>query len=89
MVLIVLSGMRVWSRLIGYSPYPNLESDIFPREPGSFQGCPGDTVVKNLPAKQGTRVRSLGREDSLEKEMAPHSRILAWETPWREKPGGL
>ena len=38
---------------------------------------------------QETRVRSLGREDPLEKEMATHSSILAWETPWREEPGGL
>jgi len=38
---------------------------------------------------QETRVRSLGREDPLEKEMATHSSILAWETLWREKPGGL
>ena len=38
---------------------------------------------------QETQVLSLGREDSLEKEMATHSYILAWETPWTEKPGGL
>ena len=36
-----------------------------------------------------TRVRSLGREDPLEKEMATHSSILAWEIPWMEEPGGL
>ena len=35
------------------------------------------------------RVRSLGREDPLEKEMATHSSILAWEIPQREEPGGL
>ena len=35
------------------------------------------------------RVRSLGREDPLEKEMATHSSILAWEIPWTEEPGGL
>ena len=35
------------------------------------------------------RVRSLGREDPLEEEMATHSGILAWETPWTEEPGGL
>ena len=46
-------------------------------------------MVKNLPVKQETWVRSLGREDSLEKEMATHSSILAWEIPWTEKPGGL
>ena len=52
-------------------------------------GFPGGSVVKNLPVKQETWVRSLGREDSLEKEMATHSSILAWEIPWTEKPGGL
>ena len=46
-------------------------------------------LVKNLPALQETRVRSLGWEDSLEKEMATHSSILAWEIPWTEEPGGL
>ena len=45
--------------------------------------------VKRLPAMQETRVRSLGREDPLEKEMATHSSTLAWEIPWTEKPGGL
>ena len=34
-----------------------------------------------------TRVRSLGREDPLEKEMGTHSSILAWKTPWTEEPG--
>ena len=34
-------------------------------------------------------VRSLGQEDLLEKEMATHSSILAWEIPWTEEPGGL
>ena len=34
-------------------------------------------------------VRSLGGEDPLEKEIATHSRILAWEVPWTEEPGGL
>ena len=36
-----------------------------------------------------TQVQSLGREDPLEKEMATHSSILAWRTPWIEEPGGL
>ena len=39
-------------------------------------------MVKNLPAKQETQVRSLGVEDHLEKEMSTHSSILAWEIPW-------
>ena len=38
---------------------------------------------------QETQVRSLGQEDPLEKEMATHSSILAWEIPWTEEPGGL
>ena len=46
-------------------------------------------LVKNLPAIQETRVRSLGREDSLEKEMATHSSILAWRIPWTKELGGL
>ena len=46
-------------------------------------------MVKNLPAMQETRVRSLGWEDPLEKGIATHSSILAWRIPWREEPGGL
>ena len=46
-------------------------------------------MVTNLSAKQETRVRSLGQEDPLEKEMATHTRILAWEIPRTEEPGGL
>ena len=38
---------------------------------------------------QEMRVQSLGQEDSLEKEMAMHSSILAWEIPWTEEPGRL
>ena len=45
--------------------------------------------LKHLPAMQETRVQSLGREDPLEKEMATHSSILAWRTPWTEEPGRL
>ena len=46
-------------------------------------------TVKNLPAMQETRVRSLGQEDPLEKGMAMHSSILAWRIPRTEKLGGL
>ena len=46
-------------------------------------------MVKNLPAMQEMRVQSLDWEDPLEKEMAAHSSILAWEIPWTEEPGGL
>ena len=51
-------------------------------------GCPGGSEVKNPPAMQEMRVQSLGREDPLEREMATHSNILAWETPWTEEPCG-
>ena len=44
-------------------------------------------IVKNPPAMRGTRDRSLGEEDPLEEEMAPHSSILAWRIPWTEEPG--
>ena len=46
-------------------------------------------MVRNLPAMWETRVRSLGQEDPLEKEVATHSSILAWRIPWSEEPGRL
>ena len=49
-------------------------------------------LKNNLPAmqeRQEKQVQSLGREDSLEEEMATHSNILAWKIPWTEEPGGL
>ena len=45
--------------------------------------------VKCLSAMLEPQVQSLGREDPLEKEMAPHSSILAWKIPWTEEPGRL
>ena len=55
----------------------------------TIQDFPVVQMVKNLPAMQETWVQSLGQEDPLEKEMATHSSIIAWEVPWTEKPGGL
>ena len=46
-------------------------------------------MVKHLPTMWETWVQSLGWEDLLEKEMATHSSILAWKTPWMEEPGSL
>ena len=46
-------------------------------------------MVKNPPAMQERWVQSLGREDPLEREMATHSSIFAWEIAWTEEPGGL
>ena len=53
------------------------------------QGFPHCSVKKISLPMQKMQVRSLGLEDPLEKEMATHSSILAWEIPWTEKPGGL
>ena len=46
-------------------------------------------MVKNLSAVLETRVQSWGQEDTLEKGLATHSSILAWEIPWTEEPGRL
>ena len=46
-------------------------------------------MVKHLPTMWETQVSSLGQEDSLEKEMATHSSILAWKIPWMEEPDRL
>ena len=46
-------------------------------------------MVKNLPAMQGTWVRSPGQKDPMEKGLATHSSILAWKIPWTEEPGRL
>ena len=46
-------------------------------------------MVKNLPVMQEMQVQSLGWEDSLEKEMAAHSSILAWRILGTVEPGGL
>ena len=65
--------------LIGYSPWGRKESDTTERLHYYTlrKGFPGGSVVKNLPAVQETCVRSLGWEDPLEEEMAPHSSIPA------------
>ena len=58
--------------------------------PKHFLGFPGGSVVKNLPTKQETWVRNIpGSGYHLQKEVATHSSILAWESPWTEKPVGL
>ena len=54
-----------------------------------IRGFPGGSVIKNPPAVWETRIRSLGWEDPLEKEMGTHFSILAWEIRRTEDPGGL
>ena len=53
------------------------------------RGFPYDSAVKNPPTTQEERVLSLDGEDPLMEEMATHSSILAWRTPWTEEPGSL
>ena len=53
------------------------------------EASPVAQTVKNLPAMQKIKVRSLGREDPLEEGMATHSSILAWRISWTEEPGRL
>ena len=55
----------------------------------SISSLVGGSDDKESPAKRQTQVRSLGQEDPLEKEMAPHSSTLAWTIPWTEEPGRL
>ena len=54
-----------------------------------IKGFPGGSAVKNPPEMQKTRIRFLGQEDLLEKEMETHSSILAWRIPWTQEPGRL
>ena len=71
--------MSGWTYLSGTSTQPTGASQVM-------------LVVKNPPTMQEMQemqVPSLGWEDTLEKEMATHSSILAWEIPWTKEPGGL
>ena len=67
----------------GRGVFTNTAQALLPR------GFPGGSMVKNPPDNAKTWLRSPGQEDPLEKEMATHSSILAWEIPWTEEPGGL
>ena len=60
--------------LVGYSPWGHKESDTTER-----LHFPGGSMVKNLTANAGDTVQSLSWEDTLEKEMATHTSILAWK----------
>ena len=80
--------------LAGYSPWGHKESDTTVRLSTAqhILSCGASLVAQwlktHLPMKE-TWVQSLGWEDSLEKEMATHSSILAWRIPWTEEPGRL
>ena len=66
-------------------PFP---SPVDLPDPGIEPGSPAQ-MVKRLSTMWETWVRSLGQEDSLEKEMAIHSSTIAWRIPWIEEPGRL
>ena len=66
--------------LLGSSPW---------QLPRKSLGFPSGSIVKNPPAKQEMRVRSLGREDALGEGLPTHSRTLACRMPRTEEPGGL
>ena len=87
--------ITLWNKDRNYYPYSiekeslRLQDNLLTT--GLWGGFPGGTVVKPLPASAGDemQVQSLGLQDPLEKEMATHSSILAWDIPWTEEPGGL
>ena len=66
--------------LSSFVSFPSKEQASF-----NLMGALIAQLEKNLPVLQETRVRSLGREDPLEKEMATHSSTLAWKIPWRAR----
>ena len=61
----------------------------FWKSTGTYMCFPGESAVKNPPAVFEMQAPTLGQEDPLEKEMATHSSIRAWEIPWTGEPGGL
>ena len=75
-----------WGSLVGCHLWGHTESDTTEM---TAVAAAVIQSVKNLPAMQETWVQSLGGEDSLEKEMAMHASILAWEIPWTEETGRL
>ena len=82
---------KLWLFLVAVIYHHRLDEHEFEHVQtlGDSGASPVAQMVKNLPAMQETQVRSLGREDSLEKGMPAHSSILAWKIPWTEKPGRL
>ena len=72
-----------WGRLVGFRLWGRTESDTIEATSRVAQ------TVKRQSTMRETRVRSLGWEDPLEKEMAIHSRTIDWKIPWTEEPGRL
>ena len=90
MILGIHTHASHWVRALGPSiSFENVLPDFHFLSDYKAKDFPGGSVVKNPPAKQEMQIGSLGWEDTLEKEMATHSSILAWEIPWTEELGGL
>ena len=85
--VVMAECLRRWTR----NPLGSPRAGLNPADYGksTFRDSLVAQRLKPLPAMQETWVRYLGWEDPLEKEMATHSRTLAWRIPWREKPGRL
>ena len=78
---------------MGKTQWDRKESDTTERLTHTYMVLKGASLVaqmvKNLPAVLKTWVQSLGQEDPLEEEMATHSTVLVWRSPWTEEPGKL
>ena len=72
-----------------FIPLLHLQNNVFDTITSLKGNFPGGAVVKNLPAIQEMQVLSPGQEDPLEKEMATHSNVLAWEILWTEEAARL
>ena len=88
-----IDGGAWWAAVYGVTQSDMTEvmqqEQQYQQQQRSEMGFPDGSVVENLPATQETRVQTFSQEDSLEKEMAVHSSILAWEIPWTEEPSML
>ena len=81
-----------WRSLVGYSAWGLKELDTTERlhfRIHTYLGFPGGSVVKNSPVSAGDAGLIPGQEDTLEKEIATHSSILAWRIPQTEELGRL
>ena len=76
-IILFIIAHLFWVDTYLIDPYPSRKSSLVTQ------------MVKHLPTMGRTQVRSLGREDPLEKEMATHSSTLAWKIPWTEERGRL
>ena len=73
----------VWGCVTSLESCPDLHTPLF--SSSSLKASLVSQRIKRLPAMQETRVRFLGWEDPLEKEMEIHSSTLAWKIPWTEE----